>query len=179
MGIINSIMTWVMKKRIHQIELFMKYPHDVQEDVFKKLIQAGSLSEFGKKYHFHEIHSYEQYRARVPIHSYEAMYPYIDRLLHGEQNILWPSEIKWFSKSSGTTNARSKFIPVSQEALDDCHFKGGKDLLSLYVNNFPDTRMFDGKGLAVAGSHQINEFDATASSYYGDVSAVILSLIHI
>ncbi|MBA4055900.1 MAG: hypothetical protein C0490_14395, partial [Marivirga sp.] len=88
--------------------------------------------------------------------------------------ILWPSEIKWFSKSSGTTNARSKFIPVSQEALEDCHFKGGKDLLSIYVNNCPDTKLFNGKGLAVGGSHQINELDPTASSYYGDVSAVIM-----
>ena len=94
--------------------------------------------------------------------------------MRGEQNILWPSEIKWFSKSSGTTNARSKFIPVSQEALEDCHFKGGKDLLSIYVNNYPDTKLFDGKGLAVGGSHQINELDPSASSYYGDVSAVIM-----
>jgi hypothetical protein len=94
--------------------------------------------------------------------------------MKGEQNLLWPSEIKWFSKSSGTTNARSKFIPVSQDALDDCHFKGGKDLLSIYVNNYPDTKLFDGKGLAVGGSHQINELDPSASSYYGDVSAVIM-----
>jgi hypothetical protein len=95
-------------------------------------------------------------------------------MMRGEQNVLWPSEIKWFSKSSGTTNARSKFIPVSQEALEDCHFKGGKDMLSIYVNNHPDTKLFDGKGLAVGGSHQINEMDPTASSYYGDVSAVIM-----
>jgi hypothetical protein len=94
--------------------------------------------------------------------------------MRGEQNILWGSEIKWFSKSSGTTNARSKFIPVSQEALEDCHFKGGKDLLSIYVNNYPETTIFDGKGLAVGGSHQINEFDPSASSFYGDVSAVIM-----
>ena len=111
---------------------------------------------------------------RVPIHTYEKTFPYIERLMKGEQNILWPSEIKWFSKSSGTTNARSKFIPVSQEALEDCHFKGGKDLLSIYVNNYPDTKLFDGKGLAVGGSHQINELDPSASSYYGDVSAVIM-----
>jgi hypothetical protein len=94
--------------------------------------------------------------------------------MRGEQNILWPSEIKWFSKSSGTTNQRSKFIPVSQESLEECHFKGGKDLLSLYVNNYPDSKLFDGKGLAVGGSHQINEYDSTESSFYGDVSAVIM-----
>lgn len=174
MGLINSILTWVMQKRIHQIELFIKYPHEVQEELFKKLIQTARHTEFGLQYDFSSIQTYEQFRQRVPIHTYEKTFPYIDRLMKGEQNILWPSEIKWFSKSSGTTNARSKFIPVSQEALEDCHFKGGKDLLSIYVNNYPDTKLFDGKGLAVGGSHQINELDPSASSYYGDVSAVIM-----
>lgn len=174
MGLINSILTWVMQKRIHQIELFIKYPHEVQEELFKKLIQTAKSTEFGIQYDFSSIHTYDQFRERIPIHTYEKTFPYIDRLMKGEQNILWPSEIKWFSKSSGTTNARSKFIPVSQEALEDCHFKGGKDLLSIYVNNCPDTKLFDGKGLAVGGSHQINELDPSASSYYGDVSAVIM-----
>src|SRR5690349_5803731 len=174
MGLINSILTWVMKKRIHQIELFMKYPNEVQDELLKKLIQTAEQTEFGKKYDFASIENYEQFRSRLPVHSYEQTFPYIQRLMRGEQNLLWPSEIKWFSKSSGTTNANSKFIPVSQEALEDCHFKGGKDLLSIYVNNYPDTQIFDGKGLAVGGSHQINEFDPSASSYYGDVSAVIM-----
>jgi hypothetical protein len=174
MGLINSILTWVMQKRIHQMELFMKYPHEVQDELFKKLLQTGRLTEFGSRYDFGGIQTYEQYRERVPIHSYETLFPYIERQMRGEQNLLWPSEIKWFSKSSGTTNARSKFIPVSQEALEDCHFKGGKDLLSIYVNNYPDTKLFDGKGLAVGGSHRINELDPSATSYYGDVSAVIM-----
>ncbi len=174
MGLINSIMTWVIQKRIHQIELFIKYPHEVQEELFKKLIQTAKNTEFGELYDFSSIQTYDQFRQRVPVHTYEKTFPYIDRLMKGEQNILWPSEIKWFSKSSGTTNARSKFIPVSQEALEDCHFKGGKDLLSIYVNNYSDTKLFDGKGLAVGGSHQINEMDPTATSYYGDVSAVIM-----
>ena len=164
MGLINSILTWVMKKRIHQIELFIKYPHEVQEELFKKLIQTASRTEFGQKYDFASIANYDQYRERIPIHTYEHLFPYIERLMRGEQNILWPSEIKWFSKSSGTTNARSKFIPVSQEALEDCHFKGGKDLLSIFVNNFPDTTIFDGKGLAVGGSHQQNDYDPSATS---------------
>jgi len=174
MGLINSILTWVMQKRIHQIELFIKYPNEVQEELFKKLIHTARSTEFGQRYDFANIQSYEQFKERVPLQSYEKIFPYIERMMRGEQNILWPSEIKWFSKSSGTTNARSKFIPVSQEALEDCHFKGGKDLLSIYVNNFPDTKLFNGKGLAVGGSHQINELDPTASSYYGDVSAVIM-----
>lgn len=174
MGLINSILTWVMKQRIHQIELFMKYPHDVQDEHFKGLIENAQHTTFGKKYHFSDITTYEQYRERVPVFTYEKLFPYIQKLMRGEQNVLWPSEIKWFSKSSGTTNQRSKFIPVSQEALEECHFKGGKDLLSIYVNNYPDAKLFDGKGLAVGGSHQINEYDSSASSFYGDVSAVIM-----
>jgi hypothetical protein len=174
MGLINSILTWVMRKRIHQIELFMKYPHDVQDELFKRLIDEAYRTQFGREYGFGDIQNYEQFRERVPIHSYEKIFPYIERLMRGEENVLWPSEIRWFSKSSGTTGHRSKFIPVSREALEECHFKGGKDLISIYVNNFPDSRLFDGKGLAVGGSHQINEYDSSESSFYGDVSAVIM-----
>ncbi|MFZ5970042.1 MAG: GH3 auxin-responsive promoter family protein [Bacteroidota bacterium] len=174
MQILNSILTWVMKKRIHQMELFMKYPHEVQDEVLKKLIVTARDTEFGQKYGFESILSYEDFCNRIPIHTYEQLFPYVERLMAGEQNVLWPSEIKWFAKSSGTTNARSKFIPVSPEALEDCHFKGGKDLISIYVNNYPDTEMFSGKGLAVGGSLQTNEYDPTSSSHYGDVSAVIM-----
>lgn len=163
-----------MKKRIHDIELFMKYPHDVQNELFKKLIDQGKNTEFGKKYDFKSIRNYNDYKNRVPVQAYEQLFPFIERLMRGEQNLLWPSEIKWFAKSSGTTNARSKFIPVTTEALDDCHFKGGKDLISMYVNNNPDSKMFSGKGLAIGGSHQINEFNPNQESYYGDVSAVIM-----
>jgi hypothetical protein len=174
MGLFNSILTWVMRKRIHQIELFMKYPHDVQHELFQSLVEEAHLTRFGVKYGFGDIDTYEKFRERVPIHTYEQLFPYIERLMRGEQNILWPTEIRWFSKSSGTTNQRSKFIPVSEEALEGCHFKGGKDMISIYVNNYPDTKLFDGKGLAVGGSHQINELDSGSSSYYGDVSAVIM-----
>lgn len=174
MDILNSILTWVMKKRIHDIELFLKYPHDVQDELLKKLIDQAKQTEFGKKYGFKDIASYETFTERIPTHTYEEFFPYIQRLMRGEQNILWPSEVKWFAKSSGTTNARSKFIPVSSEALEDCHFKGGKDLISIYINNYPDSKMFSGKGIAIGGSHQINEYDPNANSYYGDVSAVIM-----
>ncbi|WP_255397262.1 GH3 auxin-responsive promoter family protein [Reichenbachiella sp. 5M10] len=163
-----------MKKRIHQIELFQKYPLDVQEEIRCRLIQTAKKTEFGKKYDFANIQNIEQYRNNVPVHNYEKLYPYIERRMKGEEKLLWPTDVKWFAKSSGTTNARSKFIPVSAEALDECHFKGGKDLISIYANNYPDTKMFSGKGLALGGSHQINELDPKANSYYGDVSAVIM-----
>ncbi|MBS1558476.1 MAG: GH3 auxin-responsive promoter family protein [Bacteroidetes bacterium] len=174
MQILNSILTWVMKKRIHQIELFMKYPHEVQEEVLKRLLSTAAFTEFGTRHAFADIVNYEDFKKQVPVHTYEQIFPYIERLMRGEQNVLWPSEIKWFAKSSGTTNARSKFIPVSAEAIEECHFKGGKDLLSIYVNNYPDTKIFDGKGLAIGGSYQVNEFDSSSSSHYGDVSAVIM-----
>lgn len=174
MKLLNSILTWVMKKRIHQIELFMKYPEEVQREVFQKLITTARDTEFGKKYGFRNINSIEDFKSNVPVFSYESMFPYIERIMKGEQNVLWPSEIKWFAKSSGTTGSRSKFIPVSVEALEDCHFKGGKDMLSIYTNNNPETELFSGKGLAIGGSHQINHYDPSESSYYGDVSAVIM-----
>ena len=159
MEILNSIVSWIMKKRIHQIELFLKYPVEVQQELFNSLIKNGRDTVFGKDHDFANIKSVEDFRRNVPVRNYEELYPYIDRLLKGEQKILWPSEVNWFAKSSGTTNARSKFIPVTDEALEDCHFKGGKDMISIYVNNYPDTRMFTGKGLVIGGSHQINKFD--------------------
>jgi hypothetical protein len=174
MQLINSILTWVMKKRIHQMELFMKYPDDVQDELLHRLLMTARPTEFGRKYGFDEILNYNDFVRQVPVHSYERLFPYIDRMMKGEQNILWPTEIKWFSKSSGTTNARSKFIPVSSESLEECHFKGGKDLYCIYVNNYPQTKIFSGRGLAIGGSHQVNELDPSATSFYGDVSAVIM-----
>jgi hypothetical protein len=174
MGIFNSILTWVMKKRIHQIELFIKYPQEVQEDVFKNLINTAKNTEFGHLYGFHDIKSVDKFADRVPIRNYEDHFPFIERVMRGEQNVLWPSEVKWFAKSSGTTNAKSKFIPVSPEALEDCHMKGGKDLVAMYLNNRPDSQLFEGKALSVGGSHQINPLDPSGGSSYGDVSAVIL-----
>ncbi|MDN5201665.1 GH3 auxin-responsive promoter family protein [Fulvivirgaceae bacterium BMA10] len=163
-----------MKKRIHEVELFMKYPNEVQQELLEKLINTAKNTEYGKRYDFKSIRNINQYKERVPLVSYEDIYVDVNRLMKGEQNILWPSEIRWFAKSSGTTNARSKFIPVSPEALEDCHFKGGKDMLSIYVNNFPETQLFSGKGLTIGGSQQVNQFDNKSNSYYGDVSAVIM-----
>ena len=163
-----------MLKRMHQIELFLKYPIEVQQELFERLISTAKNTEFGKEHGFSGIKSLNDYRNNVPVRNYEVLYPYIDRLLKGEQQILWPSDVKWFAKSSGTTNNRSKFIPVTDEALEDCHFKGGKDMISIYVNNYPDSKIYSGKGLVIGGSHQINQFDKNSKSYYGDVSAVII-----
>jgi hypothetical protein len=172
MALINSVLSWLMKKRIHQIELFLKYPYDVQTEWLKKLLNAAKDTKWGKKYDYKSITNPNEYRQRVPVGDYETIKPYIIKLRQGEQNLLWYSDIRWFAKSSGTTSDKSKFIPVSAESLEECHFKGGKDMLSIYCNNNPDTFVFDGKGLALGGSHQISEFNN--ESYYGDLSAIII-----
>lgn len=172
MTIVNSIFTWIMKKRMHQIELFIKYPYDVQDEWFQNLISTAQHTEWGKTHGYASIYTQDQFKERVPIQTYDTLKPYIERMLAGEHNILWPSEIKWFAKSSGTTNDRSKFIPVSEESLEECHFKGGKDLLTMYCDNRPDTKIFTGKCLVLGGSHQINQLNA--DSCYGDLSAVLI-----
>jgi hypothetical protein len=165
-------MTWVMKKRIHQIDLFRKYPHDVQSELFNNLLQTAKNTDWGKKYGYADIASPEQYRQRVPVSTYEDLFPEIERAMKGEANVLWPGTMAWFAKSSGTTNARSKFIPVSKEALEDCHYKGGKDMLSIYANLNPDTQLFTGKALSIGGSLRPNDLNPNAQT--GDVSAIIM-----
>ncbi|WP_140937681.1 GH3 auxin-responsive promoter family protein [Sphingobacterium lumbrici] len=172
MAILNSLFTWIMKKRIHQIELFMKYPHDVQEEWFQSLISTAEATEWGKKYDYKSIFTPEEFKRRVPIQDYDDIKVYVDRMIKGEQNILWPSDIKWFAKSSGTTSDRSKFIPVSTEALEECHYQGGKDMLSIYCHNKPDNKLFTGKTVVIGGSSQINNF--SPDSYYGDLSSILI-----
>lgn len=168
--IVNSIISWFLKKRIHQIELFLKYPTDVQDELLLKLTSAAKRTEFGKKHQFSSIKNYTDFTNLVPIQKYESIEPLIERCRKGEQNLFWPSPIKWFAKSSGTTNAKSKFIPVSDEALEYCHMKAGKDMLCLYLHNNEETKLFTGKGLKLGGSSAIYEDN---NSYFGDLSAII------
>ena len=169
--LINSIASWFLKQRIHQIELFLKYPNEVQEEVLMNLLRVSEETIVGKKYEFESIKSYATFCERVPISSYEALEPLIERTRKGEQNVFWETPIKWFAKSSGTTNAKSKFIPVSPEALEDCHYKGSKDLLCLYLNNNENSEMFLGKSLRLGGSSQIYENNNT---FFGDLSAILI-----
>lgn len=168
----NSIFAWMMKKRIHQIDLFRKYPIDVQLELLNQLIEKAKSTEFGKKYAFEDITTYEQFKKLVPLNTYETLKADIDRVIEGEQFVLWSTETKWFAKSSGTTSTRSKFIPVTKESLEDCHYKGGKDLLALYYENFPNRKLYNGKHLIVGGSAQINPIGI--DSYLGDLSAIIV-----
>lgn len=168
--IVNSIISWFLKKRIHQIELFLKYPNDVQNELLLKLITTAKRTEFGKTHQFSSIKNYTDFVNLVPIQKYETIEPLIERCRQGEQNLFWPTYIKWFAKSSGTTNAKSKFIPVSDEALEYCHMKAGKDMLCLYINNNEETQLFTGKGLKLGGSSEIYKDN---NSYFGDLSAII------
>jgi hypothetical protein len=172
MIIINSIVSWFIKKRIHQIDLFRKYPIEVQNEWFEKLISSAKNTEWGLQYDYQSIETIRQFKERVPVQDYENLKHYVERIKKGEQNLLWPSEIKWFAKSSGTTNDKSKFIPISSESLEECHYKGGTDMLSIYYNNFPDSKVFSGKSLMMGGSQRINELNEEQS--YGDLSAIIM-----
>ncbi|HWY12956.1 MAG TPA: GH3 auxin-responsive promoter family protein [Bacteroidia bacterium] len=172
MPIINSIASWLMKKRMHQIELFVKYPHDVQNEWLQKLILEAKDTEFGKQHHFGSIKNYEQFKRNIPLHDYESLKPFIERTRRGEQNLLWSGEIKWFAKSSGTTD-KSKFIPVSNESLDGCHYNAGRDMVTLHCINNPETLLFTGKNLALGGSYKTDVF-GNHNSFHGDVSAIII-----
>ena len=173
MEVVNTFMTWIFKNRIGQIENFKENPIAIQNEILFELIQEARRTDFGKKYGFADIVTYADFARQVPIHDYEQMKPYIEETMKGRQNIIWPTEIEWFSKSSGTTSSRSKYIPVSQEALEECHFKGGKDMISLYVNNYPDSKLFSGKALTIGGSLSENPLASRSKSKVGDISAVI------
>ncbi len=153
------------------MELFLKYPHEVQEELLFSLIKSAEATQIGKKYDFSSVKNYTTFSERVPIASYEELEPLIELTRKGEQNVFWHSNIKWFAKSSGTTNAKSKFIPVSAEALENCHYKASKDLLCLFLNNNEDSQLFTGKSLRLGGSKQLYEDNNT---FFGDLSAILI-----
>jgi len=140
-----------------------------------KLISKAKNTEYGVQYDFDSIKEIKDFQERLPILDYEGIKPFIDKHREGEQNILWPEKIKWFAKSSGTTANKSKFIPVSNEALEECHFRGGRDILTLYTSQYPDSQIFKGKSLTLGGSHRIDNF--SIDSYYGDLSAILIENI--
>ncbi len=161
-----------MKSRLLEIENLKRDPVQAQKKVFIDLVNHGENTKWGIEHQYSNISSIADFKKNVPISSYEDLFPYIERMLKGEINVLWPSQISWFAKSSGTTNARSKFIPVSKESLEDCHFQGGKDELALYIKNFPETKLFSGKSLCVGGS--LEETNKDEEIFCGDVSGIIM-----
>lgn len=166
-------MSWYLKKRVDAIEYFISNSSSVQEETFVRLLSQLKKTKFATDNDLEKVTDYKQFKQKVPIHSYDDIKPYIERVMKGEQNVLWPGEITWFAKSSGTTSDKSKFIPVSQDTLNDCQFRGSRDVLALYYNEFPDAKIFQGKGLIIGGSHKVNEL--APNTYYGDLSAVMMN----
>ena len=158
--------------RLWRIEGWMNNPVDSQREVLQDLVTSAQYTEFGRKYNFSELFNLRAFKKTIPIHEYEDIKPYIQRIMDGEQNVLWNTPIYWFAKSSGTTSDKSKFIPVSDESLADGHYKGAKDILTLYYQFNPDSDLLTGKGLVIGGSHTIHPINSEAQ--YGDLSAVLL-----
>lgn len=168
----NALISFLIKKRLQQIELFKESPGMAQLEVFHSLVRAARYTEWGRKYDYASITDPDVFRSRVPLQDYSDVKPYVERLRKGEQNLLWPTDMRWFAKSSGTTGDRSKYIPVSREALEDCHYKGGKDLIAMHYQQFPESKLYQGMSLVVGGSSNIEQFRADA--YTGDLSAIII-----
>ncbi|MFD0989299.1 GH3 auxin-responsive promoter family protein [Mariniflexile jejuense] len=169
--IVNSIASWFLKKRFHQIELFLKYPNEVQNELLLELLDIAKDTQIGKEYDFASIKNYRTFAERIPIKNYDGWQDVIERSMKGETNLFWPTPIKWFAKSSGTTRAKSKFIPVSMESLEDCHYAAGKDLLCMYFNNNENSQLLAGKSLRLGGSKELYRENGTV---FGDLSAILI-----
>ncbi|MCB9231563.1 MAG: GH3 auxin-responsive promoter family protein [Bacteroidia bacterium] len=172
MALVNAIATRILRRRFTRIQQFMDQPDEIQAQVFRMLLDRGTRTKFGQDHHFRDIQNVREFRERVPLRTYEEFFPYIERTLRGEQDVVWPGETLWFSKSSGTTNDRRKLIPVSRESLNDNHYAAGRDMLAIYFQNRPDSKMFRGKALGITGNNIQSEYNP--KSYYGDISAILL-----
>lgn len=173
MTFINTLLGLFTQKRLSQIDYFKANPIKVQRDTWQELITRGKSTEYGKRYGFDSILTPEQYRERVPVVSYEDISNDIRRMMEGENGILWSEDTRWFAKSSGTTDAKSKFIPVSPSALEDCHFRGGKDVIAVFNRLYPEAGVFGGKTLALGGSSEVSKTNTDCR--FGDLSAILIS----
>ncbi|RPD49251.1 hypothetical protein DNI29_00150 [Hymenobacter sediminis] len=172
---ISTVLTWAVQRRLANVEHIRRYPHEAQQQVLHELLQQARTTEWGQRYGFGDGLSGREFAQRLPISSYEELYPEIERVLRGEANVLWPGTVQWFAKSSGTTNARSKYIPVTHESLHDGHYRAGRDMTALATLYYPDINILGGKTLSLGGTHGPNPFrPAEADSRIGDVSAVIM-----
>jgi len=172
MNLLSFTISRIARMRLWRIENWSTHPVAVQREVLQDLVASAQYTEFGKKYHFNRLFTLKEFTSKIPIHEYEDLKPYIQRMMNGEENILWNTPINWFAKSSGTTSDKSKFIPVSEESLKDNHYKAMKDVLSYYYKNFPSSSLLTGKGLVIGGSHEICKFNEEIQ--YGDLSAVLM-----
>ena len=175
MKFLSPAISTLARSRLWRIEAWMKNPVEAQREVLQDIVTAAQYTEFGRQYNFSSLFSVREFKQAVPIHEYDDLKPYILRIMNGEQNLLWNTPIYWFAKSSGTTSDKSKFIPVSDESMQDCHFKAAKDVLTLYYHFNPESELLTGKGLVIGGSHAVHSLNE--ETHYGDLSAVLLQNI--
>ncbi len=173
MALIDSFYLRLMRKRLREIDDFAVHAEDIQREQLSYLLAQGAQTEYGKKFGFNGIRSAEQFSQNVPVVSYQQLQPYVERLMQGEHQLLWNEKIRFFSKSSGTTGAQSKYIPVSRQALRQCHYKGGRDLFALYLRNNPQSGVFSGQNISMGGS--LHPWNSNPKICCGDVSAIITS----
>jgi len=169
---ITKLIAPFFSARRRKIDSFGKQAIDIQQKQFAHLVQTAKNTEWGKRFGFGTITGYQAFSQKVPVSVYEDLQPLIERMINGEKNVLWPSRVRWYAKSSGTTDNRSKFIPVTPEILNHCHYQGGFDTVALYLHNHPQTRFFSKKGLILGGSHRPSALNK--KSHCGDLSAVLL-----
>src|SRR5919205_1383442 len=172
MKLLSPAISRFARMRLWSIEHWVNDPVTTQYTVWQDLLAAGQYTGFGRQNDFSKIQSLADYKKQVPIQEYDHLKPYIDRMMQGEDHVLWNTPVTWFAKSSGTTSDKSKFIPVSEESLKDNHYKASKDVLSFYYASHPDSDLLTGKSLVIGGSHQISQLNEEVQ--YGDLSAVVL-----
>ncbi|NVO83593.1 GH3 auxin-responsive promoter family protein [Hymenobacter terrestris] len=172
---IGTVLTWAVQRRLASIEHFRRHPHEVQQQLHHELLHTARATDWGRRYGYADAPSAREFAQRVPVSSYEELYPQLERVLLGEADVLWPGRVQWFAKSSGTTNARSKYIPVTRESLHECHYRAGRDMTALATLHYPEYDFLGGKTLSLGGTHGPNPLRPTApNSRAGDVSAVIM-----
>ncbi len=172
MKIFSPAISRLARLRLWQIEEWVNDPIAAQREVLQELVTSAQYTAFGRQYGFNHLFNIRTFKQTVPVHEYEDLKPYIDRMMGGEEHVLWNTPIRWFAKSSGTTSDKSKFIPVSEESLEENHFQGAKDVLTMYYGYNPDSDLLSGKGLVIGGSHQVSQVSEEIN--YGDLSAVLL-----
>ena len=172
MPLLNSVIKWINIRRNYQIQYYREFPVEIQNETLLNLLNNAEDTEWGKKHNYKNISTVKDFQKAIPLQEYNDIKPFVDRLRQGEKDLLWPGEVKWFAKSSGTTSNKSKFIPVTKESLEDCHVRGPKDVFAQYIKNHPDTKLLKGKTLTLGGSHRVNNF--SNNSYYGDLSAIMI-----
>lgn len=172
MGILSSAISRVARLRFWRIEAWRDHPIEAQREVLDDLLAHGQYTLFGQAHGFSQVMDEAHFKRAVPISEYKDFKPYIERIIAGEENVLWNTPVSWFAKSSGTSGEKSKFIPITEESLEHCHYQAAKDVLTMYYNRYPESELLTGKGLVLGGSHQVSQINEDI--YYGDLSAVLM-----